>query len=122
MFKAILAHILILTILSANFGQLFVYAGFELNQKYIASEFCINKDKPQLHCNGKCYLMNKVKQAQEKEKSQERENQRNLFQLGIITEKPAANPFAVRVVQEYKPELPFFLPQYAADIFQPPCA
>lgn len=122
MFKAVLAHILIFTTLTANLSQLFVYAGFELNQKYIVSALCVNRDKPQLHCNGKCYLMRKVKQAEEKEKSRERENQRNLFQLGVVSEKLAINPFAVRVVTEYQPELPFRLPQYAAEIFQPPRA
>jgi hypothetical protein len=73
MFKSILAHILIFTTLAANFNQLFVYAGFELNENYIVSELCINRDQPQLQCNGKCYLMQKVKQAEQKEKSRDRE-------------------------------------------------
>jgi len=122
MFRAIIAHILIFTTLTANFSQLFVYAGFELNQKYIVSALCVNRDKPQLHCNGKCYLMLKVKQAEEKEKSRERENQRNLFQLGVLSEKNAVQPFVVCIVRNYQPELPFRLSQYNADIFQPPRA
>jgi hypothetical protein len=69
-----------LAIVSANFTQLFIYAGFSVNQKYIASALCENRNKPWLHCNGKCYLMKKIKQAEDKEKSEERQTQKSLFQ------------------------------------------
>lgn len=29
---------------------------FELNLDYIVQKYCVNKDKPMLHCNGKCHL------------------------------------------------------------------
>ncbi len=29
---------------------------YALNRDKIAQTLCVNKDKPQLHCNGKCYL------------------------------------------------------------------
>ncbi|EDP95466.1 hypothetical protein KAOT1_11101 [Kordia algicida OT-1] len=31
-------------------------AYFQLNIDYIIETYCINKDKPQLECNGKCHL------------------------------------------------------------------
>ncbi|SEA39046.1 hypothetical protein [Pedobacter hartonius] len=120
MFKTILAHILIFSTLAANFGQLFVYAGFELNQNYIVSELCVNRDKPQLHCNGKCYLMRKLKQAEQKEKSRDGENQRLMFQQGVVVERLSFSPFVLQIDKEYRSEIPFRLPQFAADIFQPP--
>jgi len=119
MFRSILAYILILTALTANFSQFFVYAGFELNENYIVSKLCVNRDKPQMHCNGKCYLMRKLKQAEQKEKNRE-QDQRMIYQLGVVTERLSFNPFMACSVREYKPELPFRLPVYAADIFQPP--
>lgn len=33
-----------------------VWAWFMLNQTYIAQELCINRGKPELTCNGKCFL------------------------------------------------------------------
>jgi len=57
-----------------------MYAGFELNRKYIAINLCENRDKPWLHCNGKCYFMKKIKQAEEREKSDERQSQKNHIQ------------------------------------------
>jgi len=80
MFKRGLAILLIFCTLTANFAKLFVFAGFELNQNYIASTLCVNKSKPWLHCNGRCYLMKKIKQVEEKQKNNERQAQKNLFQ------------------------------------------
>lgn len=31
-------------------------AYFELNIDYIVETYCVNKEKPQLQCNGKCHL------------------------------------------------------------------
>jgi hypothetical protein len=66
--------------ISANFSRLFICAGFELNKKYIVANLCENRDKPWLHCNGQCYFMKKIKQAAEKDKSDERQSQKNNFQ------------------------------------------
>jgi hypothetical protein len=80
MFKRFVALMLICMMISANFTRLFIYAGFELNQKYIATKLCENRNKPWLNCKGRCYLMKKVKQAEEKERSAERQIEKSLFQ------------------------------------------
>ena len=84
MLRRAVSLFLLLAVVSANFGRLFVYAGFGMNQKYIASNLCENRDKPWMHCNGHCYLMKKMKQAEEKEKSDERQTQKNLFQESYL--------------------------------------
>lgn len=33
---------------------------YELNIDYIVEKYCVNKDKPVLQCNGKCYLTQKL--------------------------------------------------------------
>jgi hypothetical protein len=80
MLNRITVIILLISMVAANFSRFFVYAGFELNKKYIAAELCENRDKPWLHCNGHCYFMKKIKQAQDNEKTGERQSQKNLFQ------------------------------------------
>ncbi|QNK61176.1 hypothetical protein H7F33_11385 [Pedobacter sp. PAMC26386] len=77
--------LLLLCSVSLNLSGLFVFAGFEMNQGYIAKELCVNKDKPQLHCNGKCYLMKKLKQAEEKEQKQDRQFQKIQLQEAIVS-------------------------------------
>lgn len=39
-----------------------------VNYDYIAKVLCINKEKPQLQCNGKCHLMKELAKASEDEK------------------------------------------------------
>ncbi|WP_316820903.1 hypothetical protein [Pedobacter gandavensis] len=78
------AILLLLSLLTVNFANAFVFAGFEINQQYIAAELCVNKDKPQLQCNGKCYLMKKLKQAQDKEQKQERQAQKTQIQDALV--------------------------------------
>lgn len=74
------AILLIASLFAVNCGRFFVMAGFELNKKYIATKLCENRNKPWLHCNGRCYLMKKLKQAEEKQSNEERQTQKNLFQ------------------------------------------
>ena len=38
-----------------------VWAWFKANQTFIAKEFCINKNRPELHCDGKCFLTTKMR-------------------------------------------------------------
>jgi hypothetical protein len=40
---------------------------YVINYDYIAKVLCINKDKPKLHCNGKCYLMKELAKNSESE-------------------------------------------------------
>lgn len=37
---------------------------FKINQDKIIAEFCINKDKPEMHCNGHCHLKNELERSQ----------------------------------------------------------
>ena len=34
----------------------FIFIDFKIHQESIAEEHCINKDKPEMNCDGKCYL------------------------------------------------------------------
>ncbi|MDB4926877.1 hypothetical protein [Mucilaginibacter sp.] len=80
MLNRITAVVLLVALGTANYSRFFIYAGFELNKNYIATKLCENRDKPWLHCNGRCYFMKKINAAQESEKSNERQTQKNLFQ------------------------------------------
>jgi len=41
------------------------YVEYFINQDYIAEFLCINKDKPKMQCNGKCYLVKEIEKQQE---------------------------------------------------------
>src|SRR5882757_3823613 len=85
MLKRLTAWLLIFSVLTVNYSRLFVYAGFKLNQSYIAANLCENRNQPQLHCNGRCYLMKKLKQAEEKQNNAAKEAQKSLAQEAWCT-------------------------------------
>lgn len=41
------------------------YVEYFLNQDYIAEFLCINKEKPELQCQGKCHLMKQLEKQDE---------------------------------------------------------
>lgn len=46
-----------------------IKVNFTINRKYIIENFCINKDKPELACDGKCFLMQKMNEEKERQES-----------------------------------------------------
>jgi hypothetical protein len=118
--RRFIACLLIVALISVNFSRLFIYAGFELNRNYIATKLCENRDKPWLHCNGKCYFIKKIKQALEKEKNDERQSQKNLFQEALFSQM-ADTRFYSHVLQVIQvPNRRIALPVTNLPIFQPP--
>lgn len=116
----LLAILLICSLFAENISRLLITAAFELNQPYITEYFCINKDKPMLHCDGKCYLARKLKEAEEKEKKSEKESLKVSYQLAFITEKTVLT-VPVSPMEKHEPaELTFVLPSRPAKIFHPP--
>lgn len=41
---------------------------YVINYEYISEVLCINKEKPEMHCNGKCHLMQELAKASDDEK------------------------------------------------------
>jgi len=42
---------------------------YAVNYDYIANVLCINKSKPELHCNGKCYLSKELAKTNDTDSS-----------------------------------------------------
>jgi hypothetical protein len=41
------------------------FVEYAINQDYIAEFLCINQDKPEMQCNGKCHLYKEVEKQQD---------------------------------------------------------
>jgi len=46
----------LLLFLQPQISNTVVWMLYELDKEYITEQFCVNKDKPALKCNGKCHL------------------------------------------------------------------
>lgn len=73
-----------------------------------------------MNCHGKCYLMNKVKQAQEKESKQERQNAKSLYQDAFLASgfKLTIKPLTFNA--DYPEQVVPKLSHRVIAIFQPP--
>ena len=64
--KKIAAFILLLAFAGSSFYQAILVIDYKVNTAAFAKN-CINKYRPQLHCNGQCQLMKKLQQQERKE-------------------------------------------------------
>jgi hypothetical protein len=71
-------------ILSKIAYSIFWQVNFYLNQKDIAAIECVNKNRPEMHCNGKCYLAKQLKKADAELESQKEKQQGSYSNLKII--------------------------------------
>ncbi|MBV8324751.1 hypothetical protein [Chryseobacterium sp.] len=51
------------------FRPLIPVVEYAVNYDYIVSTLCVNKNKPEIHCNGKCYLSKELAKANDSETS-----------------------------------------------------
>ncbi|MBE9464479.1 hypothetical protein IEE83_21550 [Dyadobacter sp. UP-52] len=101
---------------------------FEIRREYIVKNLCINRNRPQLHCDGKCYL---AKKLAESEKQQQRQAEQDylaslIYQVmdtnspGIFNAQPSGFELPLAVVFQYNSALsPLNSPD---EIFHPPLA
>ncbi|TFF39720.1 hypothetical protein [Mucilaginibacter psychrotolerans] len=120
MLKRLTAFCLLVSLIGSYCSSYFVYAGFELNQKYISKSLCVNKSKPWMHCNGRCYLMKKLKQTEEKEKKAEQQEQKSRYQENLPAEPLTLTLLTQVIKAEYPPSLTPGITDQPSSIFQPP--
>lgn len=104
---------------------------YELNKAEITARYCENKNRPELHCNGQCYLAKQLQKADSELQSKEQEQQNHL-DLGakIISEQfylLHEAPFSVlqaTLVQAQEKTLSkaaHYSYRYIQNCFHPPC-
>jgi hypothetical protein len=100
--------------------QTLVVAHYRLNKEYIAEYLCINKSKPSMKCEGKCYLYKQLKKTDEgQNKAPKTLKQFNDFVL--IAEEISSFDFYLNewllLVSSY---VSCFFSSYLSDCFHPP--
>lgn len=67
-FRKIVATFLLIGIVINCFNHWLLFSSYSFNKAYIATVLCTNKDKPELHCEGKCFMDIKLKELEQKNK------------------------------------------------------
>ena len=59
-----LAFFLTALVLLQSFGRELLVLNFAVNRAAITTRYCVNKARPRLHCDGKCYLARQLRRAE----------------------------------------------------------
>jgi hypothetical protein len=120
-----LFHIFLCSVIMLNSMVYSVIQGsYELNKAYIVENFCVNKDKPMMNCDGKCYLAQQMKEAKEKRDA----NSTHKFNtdFGVYIPAPALEQFQLTyfspLLQPVETYLEPFYSRPAKKITKPPTA
>ena len=69
--KRIVPLFLVLIIMLKTFSLISTVLLFKINRQFYAEVLCINKNRPELACNGKCVLMQKLQSQLQTEQKKE---------------------------------------------------
>jgi hypothetical protein len=59
----LLAFFLAALLMLQTLGPEVLVVSYQLNKARITAQYCVNKARPQLRCNGKCHLAKQLRQA-----------------------------------------------------------
>jgi len=84
--RKIISLFLLFGILANCFNYWVLSSSYSFNRAYISSVLCTNKDKPELHCEGKCFMDIKLKELEQKNKQEQDNLKRIVETVAPITE------------------------------------
>lgn len=65
--RTCILYLLLMATLLPTVSSWGIIAQYQLDKDYIARILCENRDRPELHCDGKCYLAKRLKAQQDKQ-------------------------------------------------------
>ena len=124
--RSLLAYLLIFAVLLPSISPWGTIAYYHLNKDYIARVLCENRDKPQLHCDGQCYLAKQLKVRQDKQEKETTERVQNIPSLQLFCERGTTYRFAPSITEQFaQGHFAYMARPYAQvlrGLFRPPCA
>ncbi len=122
--KKAFSILMITAMMLPNLKKVGILIDFKINQDFIAEVLCINKEKPMSTCNGKCYLSEQLKKAEEQEEKQAPTNKKERLEVIYCYSENLSDflPFIDDYKSKLKPayENEFYHSSFIPDIFHPP--
>ncbi|MCE9538498.1 MAG: hypothetical protein K8R85_04665 [Bacteroidetes bacterium] len=92
--------ILLLTgILLQTFSKVVIFVNYEINKEYITKKYCENKNKPKMHCNGKCHMVKQLNEEDKKENSP-LNNLKEKFEVQLFSQDRKTTLFEIYLTGE----------------------
>ncbi|TXK48746.1 hypothetical protein FVR03_07755 [Pontibacter qinzhouensis] len=105
-----------------TFSKVLLIVDYQANKAYIMEFLCINRDKPELACEGKCHLSEQLKKQDDAEKQGGAQNVAKEVQLNLICQHTFS--FDFRIFLPSQPAVAVFdagsVVRPSFDFFHPP--
>lgn len=115
---------MIIAVMLPSLIKMGILIDFKINQDFIAEVLCINRDKPMSTCNGKCYLSEQLKKAEEQEEKQVPTSNKERLEVIYYCSISSFDFlfYTDCIASKLKPACvdDFYTSRYIADIFRPP--
>ena len=121
MIRRIFSFFLILVTLFQVMGKSMVYVEYAFNIRFISEQLCINKAKPGMHCQGRCYLKKQMDKQEQSNRAATSDKGAVDLQWFVEGNSDQLTPPGTRHFHqfEYRDTVSFFL---ARAVFHPPAA
>ncbi|OIN59070.1 hypothetical protein [Arsenicibacter rosenii] len=127
LFRRYIALFLLVTLCAKVLIVPCILLDFELRKAYIVSNFCENKNRPELHCDGKCYLAKRLRAAQEREEQSKTEEVVNrllkaVYYQDIVLRYVASTAPLTTFINQHVLTFLYIVtrPGYLSGVFRPP--
>lgn len=93
---------LVLMLLQVGYRPV-VVLDWKINQEIITLRYCVNKERPAMHCDGKCYLAKQLKKldvAEQRERADHALPEQKLKQCELLL---------VNIIPDLMPQIPKYL-------------
>jgi hypothetical protein len=98
-----------------------ILTSYMVNKDFIAKNLCENRDKPMMHCNGKCHLRKQLAEQQKKEDAPVQSLKEKLELQFFSKTTPLIFTEATPEIIPFNSSYLFFIPKTAlASVFHPP--
>ncbi len=103
-----------------------LYVDYQLRKDYIVNNLCENRLRPQMHCDGKCYLAKKIAATEHRDVTE-----KGIAFARLLFELPYYEAIQAKIHFDFIPELhqaivpPYlvgYFSEYTSSHFQPPQA
>lgn len=131
MLRSLFSLLLLALFISKLLYSLIWQVHYELNKAEITARYCENKNRPELHCNGQCYLAKQLKKADLELQAKEQEQQQHLdfgskiFNNDYFISIETNTSCHLILTQRKKEKIPNIAACYSFDfskqLFHPPC-
>ncbi|MFN6945138.1 MAG: hypothetical protein ACK4ND_09340 [Cytophagaceae bacterium] len=91
MLNRIIAILLLFVILAQALSKVGLVAYYNINKEYIAETLCENKAKPELDCEGKCYLKKQLEEDEKHQSESKNTTEKSTFNIFINECDPFAS-------------------------------